>query len=301
MLLWPSKSEIWCRGVGSGAGEELRKGFGWFDVGCTRVCVSSRSLRAATSIHHHPRDLAVNDLLLVIEVEHVNGGHLGRGTAGPCRASGVGVLHQVGVRVFLHEHVLALAGAVVGFVAFGGNDPVPAERLEVHSQRVAAAAGLGGVLVAVQAEVSPRTFGRLKNLHFQERQPLLSGSQRGNSQVIAALIKGVDVDSPVGVGLFEPVLQHVLKVNALPVADPGVELYLQGADADVAAALLRDGLQPQDLQVDGGGLLQRPQIHPQLGLQHLGEHQFGAELEEAAAGLPIHLHQGLRLRGHSDH
>lgn len=126
-------------------------------------------LRTATSIHHHPWDFAVNDLLLVIEVEHVNGGHLGRSTAGPCGASGVGVLHQVGVWVFLHEHVLALAGAIVGFVAFGGNDPVPAERLEVHSQRVATAAGLGGVLVAVQAEVSPRTFGRLKNLHFQER------------------------------------------------------------------------------------------------------------------------------------
>lgn len=111
----------------------------------------------------------MNDLLLVIEVEHVNGGHLGRGTAGPCGASGIGVLHQVGVWIFLHEHVLALARAVVGFVAFGGNDPVPAERLEVHSQGVAAAPGLGGVLVAVQAQVSPRAFGRLENLHFQER------------------------------------------------------------------------------------------------------------------------------------
>lgn len=73
-------------------------------------------------------------------------------------------------------------------------------------------------------------------------------------------------------GVFEPVLQHVLKVNALPVANPGVELYLQGTDADVPAALLRHWLQPQDLQVDGGGLLQRAQVHPQLGLQHLGEH-----------------------------
>lgn len=98
------------------------------------------SLRAAASIHNHARDFAVNDLLLVVEVEHVNGRHLGWGTARPCRASGVGVPHQVSVGVFLHEHVLALAGAVVGFVAFGGDDPVPAERLEIHSQRVAAAA-----------------------------------------------------------------------------------------------------------------------------------------------------------------
>lgn len=73
-------------------------------------------------------------------------------------------------------------------------------------------------------------------------QPLLPRSQRGNGEVIATLIKGVDVDSPVGVRLFEPVLQHMLKVNALPMAHPGVELYLQGADTDVAAALLRDRL-----------------------------------------------------------
>ena len=143
---------------------------------------SPRSLRAATSIHHHPWDLAMDNLLLVIEVEHVNGGHLGRGTAGPCRAAGVGVLHQVGVWVFLHEHVLALAGAVVGFVAFGGNDPVPAERLEIHSQRVATAARLGGVLVTVQAKVSARTLGRLENLYFQERLLESGGEGAGRKE-----------------------------------------------------------------------------------------------------------------------
>lgn len=157
------------------------------------------------------------------------------------------------------------------------------------------------MLVTVQAQVSPRAFGRLQNLDLQERQSLLPGSKRGNCQVIAALVKGVDVDSPVGVWLFEPVLQHVLKVNTLPVADPGVELDLQGADADVAAALLCHGLESEDLQVDCGGLLKRPQVHPQLGLQHLGEHQFGAKLEETTAGLPIHLHQRLGLRGHGDY
>lgn len=121
----------------------------------------------------------MNDLLLVIEVEHVNGRHLGRGTAGPCRASGVGVLHQVGVRIFLHKHVLALARAIVGFVAFGGNDPVPAERLKVHSQRVATAARLSGMLIAVQTEVSPGAFGRLKNFHFQERLLESGGGEAG--------------------------------------------------------------------------------------------------------------------------
>lgn len=183
MILLLSKSEIWLRGVGSGARGDSVRVLGvlkrWWLY--TSVCLPC-SLRAATSIHHHPWDFAMNYLLLVIEVEHVNGGHLGRGAAGPCGASGVGVLHQVGVRVFLHEHVLALAGAIVGFVAFWGNDPVPAKSLEIHSQRVAAAAGLGGVLVAVQAEVSPRALGRLENLHFQEWLLESGGGEAGQRE-----------------------------------------------------------------------------------------------------------------------
>ena len=113
---------------------------------------------------------------------------------------------------------------------------------------------------------------------------------------MSALVEGVDVDPPVGVRLLEPVLQDVLEVDALPVAHAGVELDLLRADTDVPAPLLCDGLEPQDLQVHGGGLLQWPQVHPQLGLQHLGEHQLGAELEEAAAGLPVDLDQRLSCR-----
>lgn len=146
------------------------------------------------------------------------------------------------------------------------------------------------VKVKTSSDCSQRTRDRIEGPY----QSLLPGSQRSHRQVVAALVKGVDVDAPVGVRLLEPVLQHVLKVNALPVAHPGVELDLQRADADVAAALLGHGLESEDLQVDGGGLLQRPQVHPQLRLQHLGEHKLRAELEEAAAGLAVHLHQGLR-------
>lgn len=163
MILWLSKREIWCLGVGSGTKGELHRGV-WSGLMRWWLYISVRlpcSLRTAASIYNHPRDFAMNDLLLVIEVEHVNGGHLCRGTAGPRRASGVGVLHQVCVRVFLHEHVLALAWTVVGFVAFGRNDPVPAEGLEIHGQGVATAAGLGGVLVAVQTKVPSWTFGCL--------------------------------------------------------------------------------------------------------------------------------------------
>lgn len=153
-------------------GGSVRK-FGWFEDSYTTI----HHLRAPTSIHHHPWYLAMNDLLFVVKVKHINGGHLGGGATRPCRTSWICVLHQVCVWVFLHEHVLALTRAVVGFVAFGGNDPVPSKRLKVHSQRVATAAGFGGVLVAVQAQVSPGAFAGLKNFHFQKRL-LESGGRR---------------------------------------------------------------------------------------------------------------------------
>lgn len=93
-------------------------------------------------------------------------------------------------------------------------------------------------------------------------QSLLSRPKRRDSQVIPALVKGVDVDAPVGVWLFEPVLQHMFEVDALPMARAWVELDLEWADADVAAPLLGDGLQAQDLQVDRGCLLQGSQVNP---------------------------------------
>lgn len=50
------------------------------------------------------------------------------------------MLDQVRVRVLLHEHVLALARAIVGLVALRRDDPVPAKRLKVDGERIAAAA-----------------------------------------------------------------------------------------------------------------------------------------------------------------
>lgn len=64
----------------------------------------------------------------------------------------------------------------------------------------------------------------------------------------------------------------------------------------MAAALIGDRFESEDLQVDGGGLLKRTQVHPQLGLQYLGKHELWAELEKAAARLAVHLHQGLRCK-----
>lgn len=134
----------------------------------------------------------------------------------------------------------------------------------------------------------------LRNRSGGPYQPFFTGPQRGDGQIIATFVKSIDVDAPVSVRLLKPVLQDMLEVNTLPVADPGVQLNLEGADSDVAAALLCNRFQPQDLQVDGGGLLKWPQIHPQLSLENLGEHKLGAKLEEATAWFSIHLHQWFR-------
>ena len=91
-------------------------------------------------VDHHRRDLSVDDLLFAVEVEHVDGRHLGGRAAGSRGASRVGFVHQVCMRVLLQVHELTFPGAVVGPVAFGRDDPVPAELLEVHGERVEAAA-----------------------------------------------------------------------------------------------------------------------------------------------------------------
>lgn len=63
---------------------------------------------AAAVVDHHGRDLPVDDLLLAVEVEHVDGRHLGGRAAGPRRASGVGLVDQVCVRVLLQVQELTL-------------------------------------------------------------------------------------------------------------------------------------------------------------------------------------------------
>lgn len=82
-------------------------------------------------VHHHRWDLSVDYLLLAVKVEHVDGRHLGRCAAGPCRAPRVGFVDQVGMRVLLQVQELTLARAVVGPVTLGCDDPVPTELLKV--------------------------------------------------------------------------------------------------------------------------------------------------------------------------
>lgn len=65
--------------------------------------------RAAAPVYYHRGDLAVDNLLLAVEVKHVDGRHLGGGTAGSGGASRVGLVHQVGVGILLQVHVVTFS------------------------------------------------------------------------------------------------------------------------------------------------------------------------------------------------
>ena len=136
----------------------------WKQLFCGRV-----SSGAATVVDHHGRDLPIDDLLLAVEVQHVDGRHLGGRAAGPRGASWVGLVHQVCMWILLQVHEFTLPRAVVGPVALGGDDPVPAELLEVDGEWVAAAARLCRFLVTVEARVSAGSLGVVEDLHFDER------------------------------------------------------------------------------------------------------------------------------------
>lgn len=119
---------------------------------------------ATAEVHDHRGDFSVDDLLAVVEVQHVNRRHLGGSAARSRTAPRVGLVNDVTVGVLLN----ALAGAVVGFVALGGDYPVPTEILEVDGERIPAAAGLGGMLVAVEASVAPGAFGGVRYFDLKE-------------------------------------------------------------------------------------------------------------------------------------
>jgi len=142
------------------------------------------ALRTSAPVHDHARQQAVDNVVVLVEVQHGDGGHLPGAAAGAARPRRVGHVHQVRVRIPLQEHVRALAGAVVGLVPLGRDDEVPAELLEVHGERVAAAARLLRVFVAAQAE---RALGpparRVRRVHLHERRqvrrrPALAGLLR---------------------------------------------------------------------------------------------------------------------------
>lgn len=94
----------------------------------------------------------MNDVELVVKVEHRNGRHFARCAARTGRSGRIGLLDDVRVRIFLQEDVRALARTIVGFVFLRRYDPIPTEFDEINRQRIATTARLRRRLVAVEAD-----------------------------------------------------------------------------------------------------------------------------------------------------
>lgn len=118
-------------------------------------------LRTATPVDNHAGQDAVDDVVVLVEVQHRDAGHAPRRTA-RARVDRVRLLRQMRVRVLLQKHVRTLSRAVVRFVSLRRDDPVPAELLEVDRQRVPTATRFVRVLFAVQADHSTLAMLRFR-------------------------------------------------------------------------------------------------------------------------------------------
>lgn len=134
-----------------------------------KVSVSCRvPSGAATVVNHHRWDLSVDDLFLAVEVQHVDGWHLGGCAAGPRRAPRIGLVYQMCMWVLLQVQELTLPWTIVGPVALGRNDPVPSELLEVNCEGVSTAARFCRFLVTVEARVAASSLWAVEDFHFDE-------------------------------------------------------------------------------------------------------------------------------------
>lgn len=119
-------------------------------------------------VNHHGGDLSIDDLLLAVEVEHVNGRHLGGRAAGPSCTPWVSLVHQVCMWVLLQVQELTLPRAVVCSVAFGRDNPVPTELLKVNGEWVSTAACLHRLFITVEARITTGSLEVVENLDLDE-------------------------------------------------------------------------------------------------------------------------------------
>ena len=94
--------------------------------------------------------MTVPDGVVGVEVDEPDGGEFSGRAARP-RIHRLGLAKHVCVRVFGHEDVRAVAGAVVDVVVFRGNDPVPFVLLKVNDEREATAQSFCVVILTFQA------------------------------------------------------------------------------------------------------------------------------------------------------
>lgn len=142
------------------------------------------SLRASAAIHLHLGQLAEDDVLVGVQVEHVDPAHLLRGAA----RVAVGLLEEVGPRVGGHHDAEgAVAGAEIGLVLGRVDDPLPAELLlEVDGEGPEAAVLLRGVGrlradLVVEVPLPPVVGAGVLDVELQERG-LEKQEERNGSQ-----------------------------------------------------------------------------------------------------------------------
>ena len=134
---------------------------------------------------------------MLVVVEHRDGGDASRRAARTSAGAGgrtygrlllllLLLLADVGAgAVRLHVEERALAGAVVGRVAARHDHPVPAEPVEVDDERVAAAASLRALVVAVELGRALGTRRLLRAAHDQLQVRLLQRQRRPRAAVIS--------------------------------------------------------------------------------------------------------------------
>lgn len=135
---------------------------------------------------------------------------------------------------------------------------------------------------------------REAELH-ETHQPLFSRLRRAHSQIVSPGVEGVDLDAPVGLRLPQPHGHDLLHVYALPGADPGVHVDLQGADPYLPPPL-RGRHQPGDLQENGGRFARGAHVNPQLRTDDPAGLKLMAEGEEAARWFPARLNDRVGCR-----
>lgn len=114
-------------------------------------------LGTTTLFDDHVRNGTVDNAIAQIEIQQLYGAHLLRRAARYCRGA---ELHHMRVFIFGQKTEHTLAGTVGCFVAFRGDNPIPAKLFKIHCQRIPAAAGFVVVFITVQRKIAFDAFLR---------------------------------------------------------------------------------------------------------------------------------------------
>lgn len=128
----------------------------------------NRKLGTTTSIHYHTRKQSVNNVRILVKIEH---GYRRQFAWCAARAATrrVREVDDVSVGMLLQKDVRALSRTVIGFISLRGDYPIPAKLLKVHRQRVAATTPFFRVFWAIETDgpLGPLLLG-IGNMQLEE-------------------------------------------------------------------------------------------------------------------------------------